>query len=55
LQHRLIKLALYSEEADGLIGPKTRAGLRAFQIRAGLVADGHPSPETLARLRAAAP
>jgi membrane-bound lytic murein transglycosylase B len=55
MQQRLIKLALYSEEADGLIGPKTRASLRAFQIRAGLVADGHPSPETLARLRAAAP
>lgn len=55
VQQRLIKLSLYSDEADGLIGPKTRAGLRAFQIRAGLVADGHPSPETLARLRAAAP
>ncbi len=55
MQQRLIKLALYSEEADGLIGPKTRASLRAFQIRVGLVADGHPSPETLARLRAAAP
>jgi membrane-bound lytic murein transglycosylase B len=55
LQSRLIKLALYSDEADGLIGPKTRASIRAFQIRAGLVADGHPSPDTLARLRAAAP
>jgi len=55
LQSRLIKLSLYNDEADGLIGPKTRASIRAFQIRAGIVADGHPSPDTLARLRAAAP
>lgn len=55
LQSRLIRLSLYGDEADGLIGPKTRASIRAFQIRSGLIADGHPSPETLARLRAAAP
>ena len=55
LQQRLIKLTRHTDEADGLIGPKTRASIRAFQIRAGLVADGHPSPETLVRLRAATP
>lgn len=55
LQSRLIRLSLLNDEADGLIGPKTRASIRAFQIRSGLVADGHPSPETLTRLRTAAP
>ncbi len=55
MQGRLQRLGLYGEEVDGMIGPKSRASLRAFQIRAGLVADGHPSAETLGRLRAASP
>lgn len=33
--------------ADGIIGPSTREGIRAFQTSNGLIADGFPSPETL--------
>lgn len=31
--------------ADGIMGPATRAGLRAFQSKQGLIADGFPSVE----------
>jgi len=55
LQSRLQRLGLYSEDIDGLLGPRTRNAIRDFQVRAGVVADGYPSPDTLARLRAAAP
>ncbi len=36
---------------DGIIGPNTRAAVRAYQRAAGLVADGYPSMELLDRLR----
>jgi membrane-bound lytic murein transglycosylase B len=36
---------------DGRLGPKTRAAIRDFQARAGLVPDGFPSATVLARLR----
>jgi membrane-bound lytic murein transglycosylase B len=55
LQTRLQRLGLYGDEVDGLLGPRTRAALRDFQVRAGVIADGYPSPDTLARLRTAAP
>ncbi len=35
---------------DGQMGPKTRAALAAFQLKAGLPADGFPGAPTLARL-----
>jgi membrane-bound lytic murein transglycosylase B len=35
---------------DGRMGPATRSALRAFQRDAGLVADGHPNPDTLAEI-----
>lgn len=38
-------------EADGRFGAKTRAAIRDFQARSGLVPDGFPSAAVLARLR----
>ncbi len=38
-------------QPDGRLGPKTRAAIRGFQARAGLVPDGFPSATVLARLR----
>ncbi len=38
-------------EADGRFGAKTRAAIRDFQAKAGLIPDGFPSTTVLARLR----
>ncbi len=38
---------------DGIIGPNTRSALRAFQAAQGVPADGFPTQEMLALLRAA--
>lgn len=38
--------------ADGVLGPRTRAAVRAFQAASGLVADGIAGPRTWALLRA---
>jgi membrane-bound lytic murein transglycosylase B len=54
LQTRLAKLGLYTDETDGLVGPKTRSAVRLFQKQAGLPADGHPTPEVVRRLQQAA-
>jgi membrane-bound lytic murein transglycosylase B len=51
IQTRLARLGFYTDEADGLLGPKTRSAVRLFQKQAGLPADGHPTPEMVARLR----
>jgi membrane-bound lytic murein transglycosylase B len=51
IQNRLARLGLYTDEADGLLGPKTRSAVRLFQKQAGLPADGHPTPEMVARLQ----
>ena len=53
MQQRLAKLGLYTDETDGLLGPKTRSAVRLFQKQAGLPADGHPTPELVARLQKA--
>lgn len=53
MQNRLFRLGFYSDEADGLLGPKTRSALRLFQKQVGLPADGHPTPEVVARLQQA--
>src|SRR5882757_2975113 len=45
LQTRLARLGFYTDEADGLLGPKTRSAVRMFQKQVGLPADGHPTPE----------
>ena len=54
MQSRLAKLGLYSDEADGLLGPKTRSAVRLFQKQVGLPADGHPTPDVVRRLQQAA-
>jgi membrane-bound lytic murein transglycosylase B len=54
LQSRLAKLGLYTDEADGLLGPKTRSAVRLFQMQVGLPADGHPTPDVVRRLQQAA-
>ncbi len=50
MQMRLARLGLYSDETDGLLGPKTRSAVRMFQKQVGLPADGHPTPEVVQRL-----
>jgi membrane-bound lytic murein transglycosylase B len=40
--------------ADGVVGSRTRAALRAFQLARGLPADGYPDPTTLETLNKAA-
>lgn len=50
MQTRLARLGFYTDEADGLLGPKTRSAVRLFQKQIGLPADGHPTPELVQRL-----
>ncbi len=38
--------------ADGIVGAKTRAAVRAYQKTAGMVPDGYPTAQLLDRLRA---
>ena len=53
LQTRLARLGFYTDEADGLLGPKTRSAVRMFQKQIGLPADGHPTPQLVTRLQQA--
>ena len=53
LQERLASLGYDVGESDGNLGPRTRAALRNFQSRAGLVPDGFASGKLLERLRSA--
>src|SRR4051812_13900998 len=46
LQVALRAHALYGGAIDGFAGPAAAAGLRRFQARAGLVADGIAGPRT---------
>jgi membrane-bound lytic murein transglycosylase B len=55
MQRKLQAMGLYDDEIDGLVGPKTRAGIRKYQQRIGLPPDGHPTPDVIARLRTASP
>jgi len=41
-------------EPDGLVGPQTRAALRAWQLDQGLPADGYPTNAVINRLRGGA-
>ncbi len=50
MQERLNTLGYDSGEADGLLGPVTRAALRRFQLDHGLIADGYPDERTRAAL-----
>jgi membrane-bound lytic murein transglycosylase B len=50
IQSRLNALGYDAGEADGVMGPNTRAALRAFQQSSGLIADGYPDSDTQALL-----
>jgi lytic murein transglycosylase len=51
MQQLLARRGFNIGESDGRFGPKTRAAIREFQARSGLVPDGFPSVTVLARLR----
>lgn len=51
MQQLLLRQGFDIGEPDGRFGAKTRAAIRDFQARAGLVPDGFPSATVLARLR----
>ena len=53
MQNRLARLTLYTDEVDGLLGPKTRSAVRLYQKQMGLPADGHPTPDFVRRLQQA--
>lgn len=46
-QEKLNQLGFDVGVADGILGPATRKGVRAFQMSVGLIADGYPSLETV--------
>jgi membrane-bound lytic murein transglycosylase B len=51
LQERLMAHGYYDGKADGKIGEGSRSAIKAFQLQAGMEADGHPSLEVLKNLR----
>jgi membrane-bound lytic murein transglycosylase B len=51
VQEQLIALGHDVGEADGIIGPRTRAAIMAFQVSAGLPADGRAGARVLSALR----
>ncbi len=53
LQSALNRRGFDSGTPDGLMGPATRAGIRAYQRSAGLPADGYPTPDLLQTLQRA--
>jgi membrane-bound lytic murein transglycosylase B len=50
MQAALTRLGFYQGEADGLVGPKTRAALRLWQKSIGVPADGYPAADLVERL-----
>jgi membrane-bound lytic murein transglycosylase B len=50
IQGRLNHLGFAAGAPDGVIGPATRAALRAFQKSAGIIPDGYPDTTTLTTL-----
>lgn len=55
VQERLVELGYDAGAADGLLGPKTRAALRAFQADRDLPVNGRPDETTLRALFGKAP
>ncbi len=55
VQHRLAELGYDVGEVDGLLGPKTRSALRAFQADRDLSVTGLPDGDTQRALSAAQP
>lgn len=51
MQELLARRGFNIGEPNGNLGPKTRAAIRDFQARAGLVPDGFPTATVLAKLR----
>jgi peptidoglycan hydrolase-like protein with peptidoglycan-binding domain len=51
MQQLLVRRGFDIGEPNGNFGPKTRAAIRDFQARAGLVPDGFPTATVLAKLR----
>lgn len=54
MQQLLNRLGFDAGSEDGLLGPRTRAAIRAFQKEHSLPPDGYPTPALLKRLRALA-
>ena len=54
-QLAMARMGISSGSLDGLIGPQTRAALRAFQQKEGLPVSGELDPTTKERLHLAAP
>ena len=50
LQKRLSDIGCDTKGCDGFFGPNTEFAIRRFQKKNGLIADGYPSPNLLARL-----
>lgn len=53
LQAKLAARGYDPGEIDGVVGPKTRAAVRKFQLTIGMVPDGYPTQLLLRKLRAA--
>ncbi len=51
LQRRLTAAGFDTEGSDGVIGPRTRAAISAYQASQGLPVTGAPSLDLLRRLR----
>lgn len=55
IQRQLAALGFDPGPIDGIIGPRTRAAIRAFQTSRGLLVDGIVGPQTRAAFAAATP
>ena len=51
IQQALTEAGFYTGKLDGIIGPKTRAAIRAFQDEQGLKVDGVCGPKTWEKLK----
>ncbi len=53
LQQHLARMGYEVGEVDGRVGDKVQTALRAWQRKIGVMADGHPTPAMLERMRKA--
>ncbi|WP_247648087.1 lytic murein transglycosylase [Pannonibacter phragmitetus] len=51
LQAMLVQLGFDAGQPDGVIGPKTRSAILAYQRQTGLLADGHPNGSLLRQIQ----
>jgi membrane-bound lytic murein transglycosylase B len=51
LQQHLARVGLYEGAIDGKIGPRSRAAIRAFQSKSGMIADGFAGVRLLETIR----